>query len=492
MKVLLRSYFRIYLVIIFAFSLFYVTMFVINRIQYLHSNLMLQENRILTSIKTSVYINDMLEIRQIKYFINYAKLIEFSYINNKKSLNRLLQENVFYDFIGIIDVNGKYKYASDFNFKPLRHNINRIETVIGNMVIYDEKNDKTYRVLSYPIFINGKLDGYIVAYISVNFSLDSANIYLVSQDSYILNSSYLFDVYMGHKNLAFMYPTAWGDIEDKDEGKFIRDNVMFIFKSMNNPDLDVDGYKVQQDKLYLISMVKLDPNDNPYKISNIKIFFKYVDFRTNIVYWIIGYIWIFITSIFLFILIVNKIKANHLNELDQMTGVYSRRKGFKTLNKLIQEYNISKGRYRIFNNFISRVLKFKKPINSLHICVVDIDDLKQVNDNLGHKYGDDLIINTIKIINKYLSNNEFIIRIGGDEFIVIFINRKDTNIDEVWRNISKDFMDKNNSKQSRYNIRVSKGMFKYKRGMDIDSCIAEADRLMYQEKRMHKVNLFLN
>lgn len=53
------------------------------------------------------------------------------------------------------------------------------------------------------------------------------------------------------------------------------------------------------------------------------------------------------------------------------------------------------------------------------VFFVDLDDLKTVNDSLGHRYGDAIIIQSGAIIVKEAGHGSFVARIGGDEFIVI-------------------------------------------------------------------------
>lgn len=52
------------------------------------------------------------------------------------------------------------------------------------------------------------------------------------------------------------------------------------------------------------------------------------------------------------------------------------------------------------------------------VAVVDINDLKKVNDTYGHEYGDMLIQNGAAILKKVWGNNS-IYRIGGDEFAIV-------------------------------------------------------------------------
>jgi len=60
------------------------------------------------------------------------------------------------------------------------------------------------------------------------------------------------------------------------------------------------------------------------------------------------------------------------------------------------------------------------------IILIDIDGLKIVNDTLGHKAGDDLLISAAKIISECFRQVDIVARIGGDEFCIILpsVDRK--------------------------------------------------------------------
>lgn len=50
--------------------------------------------------------------------------------------------------------------------------------------------------------------------------------------------------------------------------------------------------------------------------------------------------------------------------------------------------------------------------------MVDLDNFKNVNDTLGHIYGDQAIVETAQCLNKVFANQDCIGRLGGDEFAV--------------------------------------------------------------------------
>ena len=94
-----------------------------------------------------------------------------------------------------------------------------------------------------------------------------------------------------------------------------------------------------------------------------------------------------------------KTKENEIRYLsfhDQLTGLYNR---------------------RYFENEMERLNKSRKLPTG--IIIGDIDDLKNINDNYGHKVGDDYIKKASEIFNLTTRNEDIVARIGGDEFAII-------------------------------------------------------------------------
>lgn len=482
------QYIHILMFLLTAFTIFYASLFYINRTDAIKADLKQKEKEIMLDITRTANIAESINKRQVRYFIDSATLLEYIYKNDRSKITHFLKNSTLYDFIGIMDTKGRFMYSNNpslakiLNFKP-----HKKTKTIKSTIEYNSTTLTTYRILSYPIVTDGAIEAYIIVYLDVGMFIDVNNIYLVSDDSYVLNSVDLNNIYLGNKTFDFIYPNAWREIKQKNEGQFITHNALFSYKIIM-PEKKIGNFTIDARDVYVLSSILINPKDSPYYINSVRAFVKYTNFRDRIMYWIIGYFFITFTSVVLYIIIIGRIKNSLLANTDQLTGAYNRRRGFQLLEKLTRFYNLShKG---LINIVMLQGVFLKRFFSSIHICLVDIDNLKKTNDKLGHKFGDELISITISTIKSFTRRDEMIIRIGGDEFVIVFINRTMEEIDEIWRQVQGEFDNKNLKGKLPYKISASKGVVEYRKGADIQECIIEADALMYREKKRHKVNLF--
>lgn len=64
-------------------------------------------------------------------------------------------------------------------------------------------------------------------------------------------------------------------------------------------------------------------------------------------------------------------------------------------------------------------LLMRKPKHNVNICILDIDNFKQVNDTLGHMFGDEVLATVSEIIKETVAGNGLVGRIGGDEIFIV-------------------------------------------------------------------------
>ncbi len=122
------------------------------------------------------------------------------------------------------------------------------------------------------------------------------------------------------------------------------------------------------------------------------------------------------------------------------------------------------------------------------IILFDVNNLKKINDELGHYAGDEYIKNSCKLICIAFKNSP-VYRIGGDEFVVLLEGKAFEQREEQLKN----FVEEMNSVMNNENISpeervsVAYGMSIYEGATEtIDDCIKRADETMYETKKKMK------
>ncbi len=112
---------------------------------------------------------------------------------------------------------------------------------------------------------------------------------------------------------------------------------------------------------------------------------------------------------------------------------------------------------------------------------MDLNGLKFVNDNLGHAAGDELIINSAKIIRAGFGVVGKVFRTGGDEFMAI-LRADEKTVDECIKNM--DELIGNYKGSYDYELSISKGLASVKEFPDatLEELSHIADKLMYADK----------
>lgn len=112
------------------------------------------------------------------------------------------------------------------------------------------------------------------------------------------------------------------------------------------------------------------------------------------------------------------------------------------------------------------------------ILMADIDFFKQVNDTYGHDMGDAVLQSVAKVIKSCTRSNDYIIRWGGEEFVVIMPNCPIEQAVNVAERIRERVADTDNEV---CDITVSLGVAKYD-GVNYENAIIDADKALYDAK----------
>lgn len=239
----------------------------------------------------------------------------------------------------------------------------------------------------------------------------------------------------------------------------------YYFKNFNNNEITkkITYAKLYRDYNWIICI------GTPYQTIVDNSTFSYTKFKYCIT---IGYVLSFI-SLSLLILyffhlykkekLLLKNKNNSLQsqvDFDTLTMAYSRRYGIKLLKNLLDNKT-----------------------NSI-IVMFDLDKFKYVNDTFGHKCGDIVLIEITKTIIKNIRKEDKLIRWGGDEFIIIFFNLNESNINSIMEKLNKEVNELQFNFSKPYNPSISIGVSNFSDSdKSIEDVLHRADTALYKAKK---------
>ena len=118
----------------------------------------------------------------------------------------------------------------------------------------------------------------------------------------------------------------------------------------------------------------------------------------------------------------------------------------------------------------------------------DIDFFKKVNDTYGHEAGDEILKYVSAKIKSHLSKDDYIIRWGGEEFIIILV---DCTINNTLQTAEKLRSEIEQSDNGVCPITISMGLCNYDKKDTYQQCVDKADKALYYAKN-HGRNQIVN
>ncbi len=156
-----------------------------------------------------------------------------------------------------------------------------------------------------------------------------------------------------------------------------------------------------------------------------------------------------------------------LSKTDPLTGLYNRRGFDEIVLKYIDQY--------------------RKDETDFAMYMIDVDKFKHINDFYGHDFGDQVLKITSNIIRKVAGDNSIVCRYGGDEFVIIHQYRNFAEIEAIKAEIGAQLSQIHKIDKTDIRINVSVGYSVYSGCKDIEKLVAEVDKRMYENKKIHKL-----
>lgn len=118
------------------------------------------------------------------------------------------------------------------------------------------------------------------------------------------------------------------------------------------------------------------------------------------------------------------------------------------------------------------------------VLMVDLDDLKRVNDEQGHAAGDAMLRRVADVLRATFRADDVVARIGGDEFAVLTAGKDATSV-QLLANRLLDALAQHNREYDEAPLKLSIGVAVAETGVSISAALHDADVRMYSMKRLH-------
>lgn len=158
-----------------------------------------------------------------------------------------------------------------------------------------------------------------------------------------------------------------------------------------------------------------------------------------------------------------------LATLDELTGTSNRR-----------------GLVMVGHHVLATARRTKRPAALLY---VDLDNLKQVNDTLGHAAGDRMLQATAVVLTEGLRAADIVARVGGDEFCVLLSDTAPETIPMLIARLHARLEELNRDPGREFDLAMSEGWVVYdpEQHVSIEELIEQGDAQMYEQKQAKRM-----
>ncbi len=146
----------------------------------------------------------------------------------------------------------------------------------------------------------------------------------------------------------------------------------------------------------------------------------------------------------------------------------------------------------MFMAFEQNVKKAERTKEKMAVLVMDLNRFKEINDQYGHKVGDEVLVKVSEMLQKEMRKYDTCIRYAGDEFVAFLYNAERETAEKIAGRIRKSvqsvLLKVRTGKEVRLGISVGISMYPHD-GTDLNHLFAVADSQMYTDKFESKADM---
>ncbi len=278
------------------------------------------------------------------------------------------------------------------------------------------------------------------------------------------------------QNIKNQIPELWQALQTTNQGVIENEEGIYNFRFVSAILLTLNAGDRLQETFSLVPSQQVGKEYGWYLID----FYPHEVFRNavieslgeNHIYWILVWVMGALLSGFIAFYWANRRlisqKIHYLAYHDGLTGVYSRSAWNQQLIPKLE-------------NWINQNKSFS-------VAYLDVNDFKRINDELGHEIGDEILKITSQRLMGAIRSGDSVVRLGGDEFLVIFASEEliqDAQFLSV--KMKSIFTKPVKVKQHSLKVSVSVGLASFPEDAgEVNVLLSKADERMYKDKGFMK------
>lgn len=161
--------------------------------------------------------------------------------------------------------------------------------------------------------------------------------------------------------------------------------------------------------------------------------------------------------------------------------------------QLTEDYLTGAYNRRALDEYLQSKVRHCEPGKTFSAFMIDLDKFKKINDRLGHKTGDEALVESVQILRRAVRSSDFIARYAGDEFVIVLDSTDENDLQNVVMRINQE-ADRSNSSGARYynlGFSIGTGIFDPLVDQNIENFMKRIDQYMYEIKRKKKNSMFV-
>lgn len=139
---------------------------------------------------------------------------------------------------------------------------------------------------------------------------------------------------------------------------------------------------------------------------------------------------------------------------------------------------------------VLKAYRKEHPDKILGGLMIDINDFKRINDALGHKAGDEVLLEVADTLSRSVYRTDHVYRLGGDEFLILAVLDRAEQLDAIVEKINDNLNFANQRLPYELTISLSCGINCWPLGHlpPMAELISDLDARMYDQKRCYHAN----